>query len=163
MTLHGGENMAEVSIVACKDYTQEACRQAIDEVLRPLGGLDWVRQGMRIVIKANLVSAAKPEKAVTTHPRLLAALTQRLIEKGASVVVGDSPGNLFNAAVLNHVYSVSGMHEVESAGATLNRNFAQKNADFPEAKVARRFAYTAYLDEADAIISFCKLKSHGMM
>ena len=155
--------MAEVSIVACKDYTQEACRQAIDEVLRPLGGLDWVRQGMRIVIKANLVSAAKPEKAVTTHPRLLAALTQSLIEKGASVVVGDSPGNLFNAAVLNHVYSVSGMHEVESAGATLNRNFAQKNADFPEAKVARRFAYTAYLDEADAIISFCKLKSHGMM
>lgn len=163
MTLYGGENMAEVSIVACKDYTQEACRQAIDEVLRPLGGLDWVRQGMRIVIKANLVSAAKPEKAVTTHPRLLAALTQRLIEKGASVVVGDSPGNLFNAAVLNHVYSVSGMHEVESAGATLNRNFAQKNADFPEAKVVRRFAYTAYLDEADAIISFCKLKSHGMM
>ena len=29
--------------------------------------------------------------------------------------------------------------------------------------VCKRFQYTAYLDQADAIINFCKLKSHGMM
>lgn len=155
--------MTEVSIVRCEAYTQEECTRAIAAVLEPLGGLDWVKPEMKIVIKANLVSAMKPEKAATTHPTLLAALTRLLLDRGASVVIGDSPGGLYNAAFLNRVYAATGMREPEAAGAVLNRNFAQKNAEFPAAHVARHFTYTAYLDEADAIISFCKLKSHGMM
>ena len=155
--------MTEVSIVRCAEYSQEECTRALTQVLEPLGGLDWVQPGMKIVIKANLVSAMKPEKAATTHPTLLAALTRLLVARGASVVIGDSPGGLYNAAFLNRVYAATGMHEAEEAGAVLNRDFSQNNADFPEAHVAKHFTYTAYLDEADAIISFCKLKSHGMM
>ena len=155
--------MTEVSIVRCAEYTQDECTQALTQVLEPLGGLDWVQPGMKIVIKANLVSAMKPEKAATTHPALLAALTRLLIARGASVVIGDSPGGLYNAAFLNRVYAATGMHEAEEAGAVLNRDFSQNNADFPEAHIAKHFTYTAYLDGADAIISFCKLKSHGMM
>lgn len=152
--------MYDVSIVKCETYAAEDCERALAEALKPFGGLDWVKPGMRIVIKANLVSAMKPEEAATTHPALLRALTQALRARGASVVIGDSPGSLFNAAVLNHVYAVTGM---ETTGAELNGDFSQKEAVFPEAHVARHFTYTAYLDNADAIISFCKLKSHGMM
>ena len=155
--------MTEVSIVRCENYEKEVCDRALSEVLAPFGGLDWVKPGMRIAIKANLVSAMKPETAATTHPALLAALTRALVERGASVVVGDSPGNLYNAAVLNHVYSVTGLHAVEEAGGELNHNFEVKEAVFEQAYIARHFSYTAWLDEADAIISFCKLKSHGMM
>ena len=155
--------MTEVSIVRCAEYTQDECTRALTQVLEPLGGLSWVRPGMRIVIKANLVSAMKPDKAATTHPALLAALTRLLIARGASVVIGDSPGGLYNAAFLNRVYAATGMHEAEEAGAVLNHNFSQNTADFPEAHIAKHFTYTAYLDGADAIISFCKLKSHGMM
>ena len=57
------------------------------------------------LIKANLVSAMKPEQAATTHPVLVAELTKRLVELGASVVVGDSPGGFFTPAALSHVYS----------------------------------------------------------
>lgn len=155
--------MTEVSIVRCAGYTQDECTRALTQVLEPLGGLEWVQPGMKIVIKANLVSAMKPDKAATTHPALLAALTRLLIARGASVVIGDSPGGLYNAAFLNRVYAATGMHEAEEAGAVLNHNFSQNTADFPEAHIAKHFTYTAYLDEADAIISFCKLKSHGMM
>ena len=155
--------MPDVSVIACADYTPEVCERALTEVLAPLGGLDWVRPGMRVVIKANLVAAMKPDAAATTHPALLTALTRLLKRRGASVVIGDSPGNRFTPAVLEHVYRVTGLAEAEAAGAELNRNFDQKEASFPEAFVARRFSYTAYLDDADAIISFCKLKSHGMM
>ena len=155
--------MTEVSIVRCAEYTQDECTRALTQVLEPLGGLSWVRPGMRIVIKVNLVSAMKPDKAATTHPALLAALTRLLIARGASVVIGDSPGGLYNAAFLNRVYAATGMHEAEKAGAVLNHNFSQNTADFPEAHIAKHFTYTAYLDGADAIISFCKLKSHGMM
>lgn len=155
--------MPEVSIVRCEDYQREHCIKALEEALAPFGGLNWVQPGMKIAIKANLVSAMTPETAATTHPALLAALTELLVACGAEVTVGDSPGNLFNAAVLNRVYSVTGLHAVEEAGGKLNHNFEQKSAVYPEARVAKTFSYTAWLDEADAIISFSKLKSHGMM
>ena len=153
----------DVSIVRCADYGEETCERALREVLVPFGGLDWVRPGMRVVIKANLVSAMKPEKAATTHPALLAALTGMLRERGANVVIGDSPGGTFAAPHLNAVYRVCGLSEAEAAGAELNRDFSQKEADLPEAHTAKHITYTGYLDGADAIISFCKLKSHGML
>ena len=155
--------MTEVSIVRCADYSENECIQAIEAVLAPFGGLDWVKPGMKVAIKANLVSAMKPEAAATTHPALLAALTRALVAKGAEVIVGDSPGGLYNAAYLNRVYQMTGLSQVEEAGGRLNRNFDQKNAAYPGAHVAKTFTYTAWLDEADTIISFCKLKSHGMM
>ena len=153
----------DVSIVRCADYGEETCERALREVLVPFGGLDWVRPGMRVVIKANLVSAMKPEKAATTHPALLAALTQMLRERGANVVIGDSPGGTFAVTHLSAVYRVCGLSEAEAAGAELNRDFSQKEADLPEAHTAKHITYTGYLDGADAIISFCKLKSHGML
>jgi ferredoxin len=42
-------------------------------------------------------------------------------------------------------------------------DFTQSEAHFPEAKICSTFTYTTYLDRADLIINFCKLKSHGMM
>ena len=153
----------DVSIVSCQSYDAQECRAALTSALAPFGGLDWVKEGMRIVIKVNLVSAMKPEQAATTHPALLCELTKMLTQRGASVVLGDSPGGLYTAAHVNHVYDLSGMHTCEEAGAALNQDFSQKEASFPEAVAAKRFTYTAYLDQADAIIDFCKLKTHGMM
>lgn len=155
--------MTDVSIISCPSYEENLCRQALLQVLAPLGGLDWVKPGMKIAIKANLVSFLKPEAAATTHPTLLCALTGLLKERGASVVIGDSPGGLYNPVYVERVYKATGMHLAEAAGAALNRNFEQRAAQCPDAKVAKNIQYTAYLDEADAIINFCKLKAHGMM
>jgi len=152
-----------VSIVPCASYDEKVVKPALIRLLEPLGGLDFVKPGMKIVIKPNLVSAMKPEDAATTHPVLLCALAEMLTEKGAAVIIGDSPGGLYNAAFLNRIYSVTGMRETEKYGAKLNQDFRQKEAVFPEAKVLKNFTYTAYLDDADYIINFCKLKTHGMM
>ena len=153
----------DAAIAACPDYEAETCRAALRQVLVPFGGLAWVKPGMRIAVKANLVSAMKPERAATTHPMLLRVLTEALVRRGASVVVGDSPGGTYAAGHLNAVYRACGLAAVEEAGGTLNRNFAQREADLPDARVAKHITYTAYLDDADAVISFCKLKSHGML
>jgi uncharacterized protein (DUF362 family)/ferredoxin len=153
----------EVSVVSCDSYESSAVREALLSLLSPLGGLDWVKDGMCVAIKANLVSMLKPERAATTHPSLLCELVKMLREKGASVIVGDSPGGLYNAAFVGRVYTVTGLRECESHGAKLNADFSEKAASFPEAKVLKDFTYTGYLDNADVIINFCKLKSHGMM
>ena len=153
-----------VSVVKLGEYSEvSVAKIALAKLLEPIGGLDFVKEGMTVVIKANLVSAMKPEEAATTHPVLLSALTEMLIEKGAKVIIGDSPGGLYTLAFVNRVYNVSGVREAEKHGAVLNDDFSQKNAEFPDGKVLRSFLYTGYLDRADVIINFCKLKSHGMM
>ncbi len=155
--------MAVVSIVPCATYDPREVNEALTSLLSPIGGLDWVKAGMKIVIKANLVSMMKPEAAATTHPALLVALVTQLKEKGADVIIGDSPGGLYNAPAVNRVYNGTGMREVERAGARLNQNFETREAVMENGIVLKDFTYTAYLDEADAIINFCKLKTHGMM
>lgn len=152
-----------VAVVPLAEYTPESARRALSALLSPLGGLDFVKEGMTVAIKANLVSAMKPESAGTTHPVLLSALCDMLSERGARVIVGDSPGGIYTAGFVGRVYNVTGLHEVESHGAELNDDFSQKSATFPEGKVLHDFTYTAYLDKADVIINFAKLKSHGMM
>ena len=152
-----------VSVVPCRQYDPAECRQALRDILAPLGGLSFAAPGVTVGIKANLVSFMKPESAATTHPVLLSALTELLLERGATVIVGDSPGGMYTAAYVKNVYRASGMYEVEKAGAILNDDFSQAEAEYPEAKAAKAFTYTAWLDRCDFIIDFCKLKSHGMM
>ncbi len=154
---------APVALTPCPDYTDATVEAALTVVLEPMGGLSWVTSGMTVGIKANLVSAMKPEECATTHPSLLCALTRMLRERGARVIIGDSPGGVYTAAFVNHVYSASGMTACEAAGAELNRDLGVKDVAFPEARVLKSFTYTAWLDTCDAIIDFCKLKSHGMM
>ena len=152
-----------VVMTPCESYDDATVKSALEAVLSPIGGLDWVREGMVVGIKANLVSAMKPEECATTHPALLCALTQMLRERGARVIIGDSPGGVYTAAFVNHVYSAAGLAACEAAGAELNRDLGVADTHFPEAHVLKSFTYTAWLDTCDAVIDFCKLKSHGMM
>ena len=155
--------MPDVSIRPCADYSPQTCRAALEAVLAPFGGLSWAKPGMKIAIKANLVSQLPPEAAGTTHPELLCELTKLLLERGAEVILGDSPGGLYNQTYVNSIYKVTGMTRVEQAGASLNRDFSTAQAQNPEAVELRDFTYTRYLDDCDAVINFCKLKTHGMM
>ena len=145
-----------VSVVPLSEYSMESARTSLLALLAPLGYPEKITEGMTVVIKANLVSAMKPDEAATTHPVLLCALTDILVERGARVIVGDSPGGLYNAAFVGRVYNKTGMRELIPHGASLNDDFSEKAATFPEGKVLKEFTYTAYLDKADLIINFCK-------
>ena len=114
----------DVSVVPCDAYEPELCKAALREVLSPLGGLDFIQPGDKVVIKANLITFLKPDKAATTHPVLLSALTELLKERGAAVVIGDSPGGPFSLPYLKRVYAATGLNDCEKAGAVLNQNTA---------------------------------------
>ncbi|MBO4419899.1 MAG: DUF362 domain-containing protein [Oscillospiraceae bacterium] len=154
------DTACDVSVVSCTDYEPARVRSALEELIARVGGLDWVRPGMRVGIKANLVSAMTPDCAATTHPALIDALAAMLRERGAIPVVGDSPGGLYNAAHLNKVYAVSG---IDGTCAERNRDFSTREIALPEAKVCKTAAVTGWLLDCDEIINFAKLKSHGMM
>ena len=151
-----------VSIVACPDYGPQTAKAALEAVLEPLGGLNWVQPGMKIAVKANLVARMKPETAAATHPVLVTELCRMLVGRGAQVVVGDSPGGPFTAAWVGGIYSGTGMRMVEESGAKLNSNYSTCEVSFPEGNTVKSFPFTSWLLETDAVIDFAKLKTHGM-
>lgn len=155
--------MGKVWITKCADYSDAEVHRAVGELVESFPALRDVAPGTKVVIKANLVTAVPPDRAATTHPSLLAELTRRLTEKGAVVTVGDSPGGVFSRAYLDCVYAAAGMGAVEKAGGRLNRNLSVSEGVLPGTRADGRFEYTSYLDEADLLVNFCKLKAHGMM
>ena len=83
-----------VSVVACEAYGLDIVRQAVRAVLAPLGGIrQFVRPGMQVLLKPNLLSAADLDQAVTTHPALVRAVAELVRDAGGSVLIGDSPGS----------------------------------------------------------------------
>ncbi len=151
-----------VSIVPLTLY-EVGARDALECALNAIDYKKYISPGMRVAIKANLVSAMKPAEGGTTHPTLICALVDILKEYGCEVVIGDSPGGLYNNTFVGRIYNATGMHEAEAHGAALNRDFSQSEAEFKDGVVLRSFTYTSYLDSCDVIINFAKLKSHGMM
>ena len=152
-----------VCIVPCSDYDQSTVSAAFDALLACADLLDWVRPGMTVGIKVNLIAPRRPDAAVTTHPAPVRELCRRLIERGAKVIVGDSPGGLYTPAILERIYQSAGLKCVEEVGASLNYDVSESQKSFPEGHILHEYSFTAWLDRCDAVISFAKLKTHGMM
>lgn len=152
--------MSKVNIYKCNDYNEDEVKAIMDKIIAFYDELKDIKEGTKVVIKANLVSAMAPEKGATTHPLLIKVLTDYLIARKCSVTVGDSPGGVFTSMYLKNVYKATKM---DTTGAKLNDNFNTKKVSYPDAKVLKTFEYTSYLDDADLIINISKLKTHGMM
>ncbi len=148
--------MSIVSVVACEAYEPGAVRQAVIVVLAPLGGIGrFVRPGMRVLLKPNLLAAADLEQAVTTHPAVVQAMAELVQEAGGTVLIGDSPGG--SARNISLVLRRSRMAEVaECTGARLVPfdGVVWKRLDGSDYFIARPVL------EADLVINLPKLKTH---
>ncbi|MCR5135531.1 MAG: DUF362 domain-containing protein [Oscillospiraceae bacterium] len=153
----------DVALSACDSYGDTDVESALREVLEAIDGLSFVKPGMRIALKVNLVTALRPDAAATVHPSVVCALVKLLRERGAEVVIGDGPGGIYSSSYLHIVYDICGMRQTEALGAELNDDFSVQEVDYPDAVKAKQFPYTAFLGKADAIIDLCKLKTHAMM
>lgn len=153
----------DVYLISCDDYELNNAYNKLKFLLEDNDLLDFVKNDMVIAIKTNLVSTSKPESAVITHPHLLYALCKILIEKGAKVIVGDSPGGLYQEAVLSSMYHKTGLETILETGALLNHDFQQQVVETNSLKLIKHLDCCSWLLKADAIINFCKLKTHGMM
>lgn len=152
-------NDRRVAVVRCASYEPDAIEPAFDQIFAAFPIAEAVA-GKSVLIKANLLAAHKPEKAATTHPALVAALAKRLFACGAAdVIIGDSPGGVFNQAAVDAIYRATGMKQAaEESGAKLNTDFGEANIESPDGRHAMKLA--AYVRSADVVISFAKLKTH---
>lgn len=152
-----------VTLVRCPTYEQQQVESALDKALRLIGGLDWVRPGMRIIVKPNLLLPKHPDAAGTTHPVLIDALLRQLTRRGAEVVIGDSPGGPFSARLLKLVYDSTRMTPLARDGVTLNDNVQSVQMANPSGAILKQVDIAEFILKADAIISVAKLKTHTFM
>jgi uncharacterized protein (DUF362 family)/NAD-dependent dihydropyrimidine dehydrogenase PreA subunit len=135
----------------------------IEGLLAPLGGMErFVKKKEKVLLKVNLLSAKAPEKAVTTHPEFVRAVTKAVIEAGGEPYIGDSPGGPFSKRILKKAYARSGFESMAKEEAIpLNFNTGAKKLDIPEGKRLPRSPICDYVLNADKVIALPKLKTHS--
>lgn len=150
-------NRTIVSVIDCPSYAPDLVRQSVLASLAPLGGMGrFVRPGMRVLLKPNLLSAHEPERAVTTHPAIVQVVAELVQEAGGTVLIGDSPAGPIenNPAVwrqsgVGEAAAQVGAKVVPFDGVTWKRLNA---TDYFVARPAL---------EADLLINLPKLKTHA--
>ena len=157
------KGFSPVAVAGCPTYERADVEKAMQRVIDEIDGLGQIHEGMTVAIKVNLIGGLSPDKAATTHPMPLTVLCEMLKGRGAKVIIGDSPGGPFTRAALESAYKAAQLTPVIEAGATLNLDTSVANTRDDDALVMKSFDYTAWLDQADVIINFAKLKTHAMM
>jgi len=155
----------KVGIVRCKTYEYSELREAIEESLRLIGGLEKImRRGDNVLLKPNMMASKPPEKAINTHPLFVRALFEIIRDFGARPVIGESPGGAIFGT--RRVWKNSGMEnmareigaqivKLESSGIVKVRP--------PFGKKLREFYIAKPVLDADIVVSIPKFKVHGTM
>lgn len=154
-----------VYVVRCPDY--DSVEQKIHELMGMMGGIEqFVKTGETILLKPNLLQIAKPGKAISTHPALVAVVGKMVKKITADVIIADSPGSgLPNIGkILKRLYRETGMEwAAAEAGIELNRDTGFTAVSFPEGKLIKRFEVITPVTRAHGAINLCKLKTHAFM
>lgn len=150
--------MSYVAIDRCSSYEFDKLYSTLQRVC------EWAHMpdvtGKKILVKPNILSDAKPEDCITTHPEVVRAVIRLLKSKGAlEVYVGDSPG-LHGPTFSAKVCGVGDVCKQEGAIW----------CDFTHAPVSKQINGTrhklpmaAILDDVDMVFSVSKFKTHQLM
>ena len=152
---------SRVALVYCDSYDEDKVYNALTIGIEAIGGIEhFVHRDERILVKPNFLVAAKPDKAIITHPSVIKGMLRILKEHGfEQVVCGDSPGhgsldNALHNAGLSEAITQFGYSQADMSTEVLT--------DYPEGITARQFYFARAVTEADAIIGLSKMKTHAL-
>lgn len=150
--------MDTVAFVKCGNYgvgLAEAVARAFE-----LSGWSamYALSGKNVLVKPNLLTDRKPEQAVTTHPEVVRQVIRWLKQRGAHVVVGDSPASTAN---LKNVWEISGLRAVCAEEQVMLVSLEQAGV---KAFTVDGFSFAVALPvlDADYIVNLPKVKSHAL-
>lgn len=155
--------MNKVSIVPCSDYS--SAKEAIARALDLLGGLENVIDpGDRVLLKPNILAASLPEAATTTHPAVVSAMCEFVLNAGGKPVVGDGAG-ISRPGATAKALKTSGIEEAALKAGAKVVNFETSGftlVEVPEPLQFRKLYVANPVLEADVVISLPKLKTHEL-
>jgi uncharacterized protein (DUF362 family)/Pyruvate/2-oxoacid:ferredoxin oxidoreductase delta subunit len=138
-------------------YDYKILKRTFFEIMDAIGG-NLIGRGDRVLVKPNLLSPAAPGDAVLTHPMIVKAAVEYVLQKGAHPQVSDSPA----IGSFEKIMKDSGIGDA-LAGLNVDcRAFENSlKADIGEPFNAIEMAEDAI--HADVIINLPKLKTHSQM
>lgn len=153
--------MTAVSLVHCENYEPDRVKAAVQNVLKPLGGIGaFVSPGATVLLKPNLLSARVPEKRVTTDPAVVKAVATIVREAGGNPFIGDSPG----IEPFHRVIAKTGMKRIaDELGVDLIELRDPKPVTLPKNALFRNLEIASLALDADVVINLPKLKTHTQM
>jgi len=152
----GESDMSRV-IIREATYDYEILRPLVYESLDTFCG-DRITPSSRVIIKPNLLRAAAPESAILTHPLIVRAAAQYVIDKGARPQISDSQA----IGSFGSILAKSGIRDALDGLEVDIREFDRSvKADIGPPFGAIDLAGDAV--EADLLINLAKLKTHGQM
>ncbi len=150
---------SSVSIIRTEGY--QALRSYIGELIDNLGGWGkYIRPGESVLLKVNLLSARQPERGVTTHPEVVKAVAQNLIDYGVTVAIGDSPGGADKG--VERVFRNTGMITVAEELGIPWVKFETGGARRIDVDDRITLFLTEAASDFDHIINMPKLKTHSL-
>lgn len=155
--------MSKVAIVKCENYQEDRVKRAVRKCINLLGGIsNFINKNEKVFIKPNLLRASLPENLIIAHPTLVKSVAKLVLNLGAEVVIGDSPGGSFNKTSLSKIYELSGLKDIsEEIGAMLNWDTNYSVISNPEGMLVKSFEIIDAVSKTDKLISISKLKTHG--
>ncbi|MBC7334298.1 MAG: DUF362 domain-containing protein [Actinobacteria bacterium] len=161
---------SKVSIIKCESYEKNLVKESINKCVKLLGGFEnFIKPThKKILLKPNLLQAALPEYAITTHPIFIECVVEILKNIGikpSSIIIADSPGAgiPFTKSNLERVYQKTGVLDVSlKTGCVLNYDTSYTSVSFKEGVNIKKIDLIKVALDADVIINLPKLKTHNL-
>ena len=138
-------------------YDYDIVKRAFFEIMDAMGGVE-IKTLDRVLIKPNLLLPARPDEAVLTHPMLVKAAVEYVLEMGARPQVSDSPA----MGSFEKIIRVSGIGDALAGLRCACRPF-QNSLKIDVGEPFHQIEIAEEAIRADAVINLPKLKSHSQM
>ncbi len=151
--------MSIVVALRCNSYKKDEVGEVIKRGFDLLGGITSLFSfGEKILLKPNILVGDNPEKSVTTHPIVMEAIAEHLIENSFNITYGDSPG--FGS--LKRASERSGIKEVMDKLNVQPADFETiEYSHYQDGLILKKIPVAKGVIQSDAIISVSKMKTHG--
>lgn len=141
-------------------YSRDVLMGAIEEMVGLAGGWpEAAAPGARVLLKVNMLSAKSPERGITTHPEVAAAVGLLLAARGCSVFLGDSPGGAVKG--VERYWRNCGYLEVCRETGIGLVNFESSGSRKVMVRGREYDVALPILDGFDLKVNLCKFKTHS--
>jgi len=147
--------MYNVIAKKCQTYDIQTLKDKIAQIFSETGFDNKLSTISSILLKPNLLGAYQPDRAITTHPNIAAAVIEILKDHGIKIALMDNPGG---TVTQKKVYQQTRMADLVKTYA-IEIKYSLHDGIYHFNKKTRYTINKSFID-SEAIINLCKMKTH---